>query len=461
MEPFLASMMVAATPFIFAATGELVAERSGVLNRGVEGMMLMGAVAAFVTAFTTGSIALAAVVGALAGAAMALIFAVIALSLMANQAATGLALTIFGAGASGMIGQGYVGQPLTGPAKLAIPGLSDSTALGRIVLAQDALVYLALALLAAVAWFLARTRAGLALRAVGDSHDSAHALGYDVIAVRYAATLFGGAAPPPRPPIGTAQIKGPARPEIDISGCLLKLIADLERASRDVRATAPEKPTESPEQQEAREKKEKSDLIEAAGGAKDALASFESCLRKGLPLHGALRQILVDEAKNQVKGMIRNRFGNWSSDRATLERQAGKIAAAYEAKLGKKLDQVRAILDGAVSEMDLYNKALKSAVAEYAKHHARMCQLFQGATKEYMDIVKDTDGLTKVRPGVVKALEQARNTVNPAKFAAVRKELDAHRNEVFSKNRKNADADVQKMVASFNKAIGDLIAAFP
>jgi simple sugar transport system permease protein len=190
MEPFLYAVMIAATPFLFAATGELVAERSGVLNLGLEGMMLMGAVCAFATAFTTGSALLAAAAGALAGAAMALVFAVLALSLMANQAATGLALTIFGVGASGLIGQPFVGQPI--PALPKLPQW-EAFALSRIVTGHDAMVYLALAIPAAVAWFLARSRAGLTLRAVGDSHDSAHALGLPVLAVRYAATLFGGA----------------------------------------------------------------------------------------------------------------------------------------------------------------------------------------------------------------------------------------------------------------------------
>jgi len=193
MENFLISMIIAATPLLLAAIGELVTERSGVLNLGVEGMMLMGAVVAFATANTTGSSTLAIAAGAGAGLVMALIFAVIALSLLANQAATGLALTIFGIGASGLIGQGFVGVALEPLGKLAIPGLSDSTMLGRILLGHDAMVYLALALSGAVAWFLSRSRAGLALRAVGDNHVSGHALGYNVIGIRYAATLFGGA----------------------------------------------------------------------------------------------------------------------------------------------------------------------------------------------------------------------------------------------------------------------------
>lgn len=193
MEAFLISMIIAATPVLLAGLGELVAERSGVLNLGVEGMMLMGAVAAFATAFALGSTPLAILVGATAGAVMALIFAVLSLSLMANQAATGLALTIFGIGVSGLVGQGFVGQALEPLTKLSIPGLTDSTLLGRILLGHDAMVYLAFAAAAAIAWFLTRTRAGLSLRAVGDNPDSAHALGLHVIRTRYLATMFGGA----------------------------------------------------------------------------------------------------------------------------------------------------------------------------------------------------------------------------------------------------------------------------
>ena len=193
MEPFLISMIIAATPFLFAGIGELVAERSGVLNLGVEGMMLMGAVTAFAVSWSTGNSMLAILAGAAAGAAMAFVFAVIALSLMANQAATGLALTIFGIGASGLIGQGFVGQALEPLAKLDIPTLSDGTMLGRVLFAHDAMVYLALILAFAVSWFLGFSRPGLMLRAVGDNHASAHALGLSVIRTRYAATVFGGA----------------------------------------------------------------------------------------------------------------------------------------------------------------------------------------------------------------------------------------------------------------------------
>ncbi|MCL5777395.1 ABC transporter permease [Limibaculum sp. FT325] len=193
MEAFLISVLIAATPFLLAGLGELVAERAGVLNLGVEGMMLMGAVAAFAVAFSTGSSAAGMVAGAAAGAALAAVFALVALGLLANQAATGLALTIFGVGASGLIGQGFVGQTIRPLGKFGIPGVSDTTMLGRILLGHDAMVYLALALAAAVAWFLGRTRAGLMLRAVGDNPEGAHALGFHVVRVRVLATLFGGA----------------------------------------------------------------------------------------------------------------------------------------------------------------------------------------------------------------------------------------------------------------------------
>ena len=191
--PVLLTVITASTPLLLAATGELVTEKSGVLNLGVEGMMLVGAVAAFAVASTTGSGLLGIGAGLLAGMAMALVFAVLTLSLMANQVASGLALTIFGVGLSALAGVGFVGFALEPLPALAIPGLSTLPVIGPILFGQDLLVYLSFAILGAVAWMLARSRAGLVLRAVGESHDSAHALGYPVIRIRYAATLFGGA----------------------------------------------------------------------------------------------------------------------------------------------------------------------------------------------------------------------------------------------------------------------------
>ena len=189
----LVSMVAAATPLLFAALGELVTEKSGVLNLGVEGMMLVGAVSAFAVAAGTGSLYAGAAAGALAGASLALLFGLLTLSLVANQVATGLALTIFGIGLSALIGQDYVGTPLNALPKLAVPGLSDAPFVGPVLFGHDALVYLSFALVAAVAWFLYRTRGGLVLRAVGESHDAAHAIGYPVIRIRYLAVAFGGA----------------------------------------------------------------------------------------------------------------------------------------------------------------------------------------------------------------------------------------------------------------------------
>ena len=187
------TIITAATPLVYAAIGELVVERSGVLNLGVEGMMLVGAVCSFATAHLTGSAALAILAGALAGMTLALVFAVLTLSLQSSQVATGLALTIFGIGVSALIGQPLVGIAFEGLPVVSIPVLSELPVLGRLIFSHDVMVYGSFVLVAAVAWFLNRTRAGLVLRSVGDSHDAAHALGLKVIRVRYLATLFGGA----------------------------------------------------------------------------------------------------------------------------------------------------------------------------------------------------------------------------------------------------------------------------
>jgi simple sugar transport system permease protein len=196
MDAFIAvilTIITAATPLLLASTGELVVERSGVLNLGVEGMMVMGAVCGFGVAHVTGSPWLGVAAAIAAGAAMAFLFGILTLSLVTNQVATGLALTLLGLGLSGVIGEGFVGQPGTKLARLDIPLLSDIPAIGPLVFGQDPLVYVSLVLAGAVSWFLFRTRGGLIVRAVGDSHASAHALGYNVIAVRYLCVLFGGA----------------------------------------------------------------------------------------------------------------------------------------------------------------------------------------------------------------------------------------------------------------------------
>jgi len=189
----IASLMVAATPIILAALGELVVEKSGVLNLGVEGMMITGAICGFAVAVETGSPVLGFVLAAMGGAALALIFALLTQYLLSNQVATGLALTLFGLGISAMIGQAYRGVKPPATAKLNLGPLVDIPVLGRMVFSHDWVVYFALVLVAGVWAFLKYTRGGLILRAVGENHDAAHALGYKVVRIRLAAIAFGGA----------------------------------------------------------------------------------------------------------------------------------------------------------------------------------------------------------------------------------------------------------------------------
>jgi len=193
LEAITLSVIAASTPLLLAAAGELVVERSGVLNLGVEGMMIMGAACGFAGAYFADSTLVGALAGMLAGTLLALVFALLTLGLAVNQVATGLALTILGTGLSGLIGASLVGQRIAGAPQLAIPLLTDLPLVGRILFGQDAFVYGSVALLAGIWWFLYRTRAGLVLRAIGDNPTSAHALGYPVLWVRLIAVLFGGA----------------------------------------------------------------------------------------------------------------------------------------------------------------------------------------------------------------------------------------------------------------------------
>jgi general nucleoside transport system permease protein len=193
VEAIILSVLAASTPLLIAATGELVSERSGVLNLGVEGMMIVGAACGFGGAWATDSIVAGALCGMLAGVALSLIFALMTLGLAVNQVASGLALTILGVGLSGLIGAGFVGERITTAPHLHIPVLTDLPLLGHIVFGEDAFLYLSLALIIGVWWFLYRTRAGLILRACGDNHVSAHALGYPVLRIRLLAVMFGGA----------------------------------------------------------------------------------------------------------------------------------------------------------------------------------------------------------------------------------------------------------------------------
>jgi simple sugar transport system permease protein len=191
--PTILTIITAATPLLYAALGELITEKSGVLNLGVEGMMLVGAVCGFAAVHYSGSASLGILGGAAAGALLSLMFAALVLGFQASQVATGLALTIFGVGLSAMLGQDLVGVAYDGLPKVAIPFLSDLPVVGALLFNHDMLVYGSILLVVLVWWFLKYSRSGLILRAVGDSHDAAHAMGYSVIRIRLLAILFGGA----------------------------------------------------------------------------------------------------------------------------------------------------------------------------------------------------------------------------------------------------------------------------
>lgn len=188
----IAATLNAGTPLMLAATGIVIHERSGVLNLGIEGMMLMGAVSGFAATFATGNFALGFAAGALAGLMMAALFGFFTLGLYANQYAAGLALALFGTGLSAFVGQPMQGQALAERAATGIPYLKDMGFVGEALFSCHWSVYAALVMLALVWWFLYRSRGGLVLRAVGESPKSAYALGYQVRTIRFCAVLFGG-----------------------------------------------------------------------------------------------------------------------------------------------------------------------------------------------------------------------------------------------------------------------------
>ena len=193
VELILLTVVSAATPLLLAATGELVVERSGVLNLGVEGMMLVGAVSAFIAMLTSGSWALGIIAGAAAGVLMSMLFGILTLFFLANQVASGLALTLFGVGVSSLLGIPFIGLPIEKLPSLDIPLVGDIPIVGPLLFGQDFLIYFSVLMVVAVHWFLFRSRSGLILRAVGESHDAAHSIGYSVIKIRFLAIMFGGA----------------------------------------------------------------------------------------------------------------------------------------------------------------------------------------------------------------------------------------------------------------------------
>lgn len=189
----LLATLGAGTPLVFAALGELITEKSGVLNLGVEGMMLVGAVCGFAVAAETGSLWFGVLVAIFAGMMMSLIFGLLTLTFQANQVAAGLALTIFGVGVSAYIGLDYTSVALSGIDSIYIPVLSDIPIIGPLLFSLDPLIYLSFVMFIAISIFLYRSKWGLLLRAIGESPESAVSLGYHVIAIRYLAVMFGGA----------------------------------------------------------------------------------------------------------------------------------------------------------------------------------------------------------------------------------------------------------------------------
>lgn len=193
LTPILAGAIRAGTPLVIAALGELVTEKSGVLNLGIEGTMLMGAISGFIVAFSTGNLYLGLMVAVLVGIVISLIHGLLVISLGTNQVATGLAMNIFAAGFSAFLGISYVGKPLQGIQPIALPLLHNIPVLGAALFDQDILVYGSISLAIGITWFLKKTKAGLILRGVGESPESAVQLGLPVVRVRYVAVLFGGA----------------------------------------------------------------------------------------------------------------------------------------------------------------------------------------------------------------------------------------------------------------------------
>ncbi len=189
----IAGMLAAATPLILAAVGEMVAERTGVLNLGIEGMMALGAAVAFIVVTLTGSHLLGFAAAAVAGALLAMVFALLALGFLANQVAAGLGIGVMGQGLSALVGKEYESRTVRGLPDLHVPGLSDIPFLGRTLFSQDIVVWLTIFGAVAIWVVLNRTRAGLVIRAVGENPHAARAVGFRVIAIRTAALAFGGA----------------------------------------------------------------------------------------------------------------------------------------------------------------------------------------------------------------------------------------------------------------------------
>ncbi len=189
----LAGTLAAALPLLLAALGEMVVEKTGLLNLGIEGMMAIGAAVAFILVYQTGSHGLGFLGGAFAGLALSMVFAVLVITLKVNEVAAGLALSVLGLGLSALFGKTYESLTVEGLARLDIPGLSDIPVIGPTLFTQDIVVWLAVPFTVALGYVLTRTKPGLVIQAVGENAGVARAIGYNVTAIRYAAVAFGGA----------------------------------------------------------------------------------------------------------------------------------------------------------------------------------------------------------------------------------------------------------------------------
>ncbi|MBH20772.1 MAG: ABC transporter permease [Rhodobiaceae bacterium] len=186
-------IIIASTPLVLAAIGELIVEKSGVLNLGVEGMMIIGAVASFIVTHETGSHLMGILAAIIASGLIAVIFGILTQYLLSNQVATGLALTLFGLGLASLIGQSYSGISLKAFPILEVTILSNIPIIGGMLFSFDYLIYLSVLIVFATYLFLKKTKAGLVLIATGDNHDSAHSLGYSVKKIRLLSIIYGGA----------------------------------------------------------------------------------------------------------------------------------------------------------------------------------------------------------------------------------------------------------------------------
>jgi len=192
LELIASSIVVAATFFLLPTLGEIITERSGVLNLGIEGMMISGAAGSFAVAYTTGNIVLGLIAGMLIGGALALVHGIVTITFNRNQVVSGISLTIFGTGLSGLLGLGFAGLPLVPLQPIIIPGLSAIPFLGAVFFNKNILVYISFIMVPVLWFFLYRTRYGIIVRTVGENPIAAYTQGINVNQVRYLCVIFGG-----------------------------------------------------------------------------------------------------------------------------------------------------------------------------------------------------------------------------------------------------------------------------